>query len=62
MDTEYPAVLYSRAFGTSKAKLVRTILAHLGFQARILLHRLALVPLVETRKIELHECTESRPT
>lgn len=47
---EYPAVLYSRAFGTSKAKLMRTILAHLGFQARILLHRLALAPLVESHK------------
>ena len=47
---EYPAVLYSRAFGTSKAKLMRTILAHLGFQGRILLHRLGIVPLVESPK------------
>jgi dolichol-phosphate mannosyltransferase len=36
---EYPTVLYSRAAGTSKAKLVRTIRAHLGFQAAVLSHR-----------------------
>jgi dolichol-phosphate mannosyltransferase len=40
---EYPAVLYSRAGGTSKAKLVRTIRAHLGFQGRVLLRRLGLM-------------------
>jgi dolichol-phosphate mannosyltransferase len=39
---EYPAVLHSRAWGTSKAKIARTILAHLEFQARILLYRLGL--------------------
>jgi dolichol-phosphate mannosyltransferase len=37
---EYPTVLHSRAFGVSKAKIARTIRAHLGFQARVLLHRL----------------------
>lgn len=47
---EYPSVLHSRAFGTSKAKLARTILAHLGFQMRILLHRLHLMSLVDTYK------------
>ncbi len=58
---EYPAVLYSRVFGTSKAKLMRTILAHLGFQARVLLHRLNLVPLVEPHKAQgAQECIESR--
>jgi dolichol-phosphate mannosyltransferase len=58
---EYPAVLHSRAFGTSKTKLVRTILAHLGFQARILLYRLGLVPLVEARETaELQECAKTR--
>jgi dolichol-phosphate mannosyltransferase len=58
---EYPAVLHSRVFGTSKAKLVRTILAHLSFQARVLLHRLHLMPLVEPRKAAgMQECTESR--
>ncbi len=44
---EYPAVLHSRAFGTSKAKLVRTILAHLRFQARVLFHRLGRISLVD---------------
>jgi dolichol-phosphate mannosyltransferase len=54
---EYPAVLHSRVFGASKAKLVRTILAHLGFQARVLLHRLNLVPFVQTREaMEVQEC------
>lgn len=37
---EYPAVLRSRVAGTSKAKILRTILAHLGFQARILAYRM----------------------
>jgi dolichol-phosphate mannosyltransferase len=53
---EYPAVLHARVFGVSKAKLARTILAHLGFQARVLLHRLNLVPFVRLRKaVELQE-------
>jgi dolichol-phosphate mannosyltransferase len=42
---EYPAVLHSRAFGASKAKLVRTIKAHLKFQWQVLLRRLSLKPL-----------------
>ena len=42
---EYPAVLHSRVFGASKAKLARTILAHLRFQGRVLLHRLHWLPL-----------------
>lgn len=42
---EYPAVLYRRVFGVSKAKLARTIKAHLRFQAKILLYRLHLAPL-----------------
>ncbi|MEZ4867729.1 MAG: glycosyltransferase family 2 protein [Caldilineaceae bacterium] len=37
---EYPAVLHSRALGTSKAKLLRTILSHLRFERDILLLRL----------------------
>lgn len=44
---EYPAVLYSRVHGVSKAKLTRTILAHLGFQARVCLHRAGLVAVVK---------------
>jgi dolichol-phosphate mannosyltransferase len=47
---EYPAVLHVRVFGASKAKLVRTILAHLRFQARVLLHQLRLVPFTDLRK------------
>jgi dolichol-phosphate mannosyltransferase len=33
---EYPTTLHSRVIGTSKAKLLRTIKAHLRFQARLL--------------------------
>ena len=46
---EHPAVLYSRVFGASKAKIMRTIRAHLQFQWRILLHRLGFVSLVNRR-------------
>ena len=44
---EYPAVLHVRTAGTSKAKLMRTVRAHLRFQAKVLLYRLGLTP--ETR-------------
>jgi len=47
---EYPTVLHSRARGVSKVKIVRTILAHLRFQWRILLHRLHVTPLVKGRQ------------
>ena len=47
---EYPALLHSRAWGSSKAKIARTILAHLGYQGRILLHRLRLKPCVVARE------------
>jgi dolichol-phosphate mannosyltransferase len=47
---EYPALLHSRAWGSSKAKIARTILAHLGYQGRILLHRLRLKPCVAARE------------
>jgi dolichol-phosphate mannosyltransferase len=43
---ELPTVLHARAFGVSKAKIARTIRAHLGFQARVLLHRLGVRRLV----------------
>jgi dolichol-phosphate mannosyltransferase len=46
---EYPAVLHSRAYGVSKAKIVRTIRAHLGFQIRVLLHQLHLRSLIESK-------------
>jgi dolichol-phosphate mannosyltransferase len=47
---EYPALLHSRAWGISKAKIARTIKAHLEYQARILLHRLRLKPCVAVRE------------
>jgi dolichol-phosphate mannosyltransferase len=47
---EYPAVLYSRVHGASKAKLMRTIRAHLRYQARVLLQRLSLAPRVQPRE------------
>jgi dolichol-phosphate mannosyltransferase len=37
---EYPAALHRRMFGVSKAKLLKTIVSHLNFQARLVLHRL----------------------
>ena len=37
---EYPAALHRRVFGVSKAKLLRTIVSHLSFQSRLLMHRL----------------------
>lgn len=36
---EFPAVLHARTLGTSKAKLLRTIRAHLRFQGSLLLRR-----------------------
>jgi dolichol-phosphate mannosyltransferase len=41
---EYPAVLHSRAAGVSKAKIMRTIRAHLGYQWHVFLCRLNLSP------------------
>jgi dolichol-phosphate mannosyltransferase len=43
---EYPAVLHARMYGVSKARLMRTIRAHLGFQGRVVLHRLGIRRLV----------------
>jgi dolichol-phosphate mannosyltransferase len=45
---EYPAVLYRRAYGVSKAKIAQTIMAHLRFQGRVLLHRIHLLPLYKS--------------
>jgi dolichol-phosphate mannosyltransferase len=47
---EYPATLYSRVHGVSKAKIIRTIRAHLGFQWKIVLHRLGVTALVPGRR------------
>ena len=37
---EFPTVLHSRVHGQSKAKIARTVRAHLGFQAAVLKRRL----------------------
>jgi dolichol-phosphate mannosyltransferase len=42
---EYPAALHRRMFGVSKAKLFRTIISHLQFQAKVILHRLRISPM-----------------
>lgn len=47
---EFPAILHSRVAGQSKAKVVRIIRAHLGFQWRVVLHRLKLKPLTGVRR------------
>jgi dolichol-phosphate mannosyltransferase len=48
---EYPTVLQTRVWGTSKAKIVRTILAHLRFQTHILLCRMGLTSRIGTSRI-----------
>jgi dolichol-phosphate mannosyltransferase len=48
---EYPATLHRRVYGLSKAKIFRTILAHLNFQALILMHRLGMKSLFETNTL-----------
>jgi dolichol-phosphate mannosyltransferase len=39
---EYPTVLHSRVAGASKAKLARTIVAHVRFQLSVLRQRMTL--------------------
>lgn len=46
---EFPAVLFSRVAGASKAKLIRTIRAHLEFQGKVLWHRLGLRKMVDVQ-------------
>ena len=46
---EFPAVLHTRMAGASKAKIWRTIRAHLLFQWRVILHRLGIRRLIEAR-------------
>jgi dolichol-phosphate mannosyltransferase len=43
---EYPTVLHSRVAGVSKAKIMRTIRAHLTFQWHLLRYRLHLAPAI----------------
>lgn len=38
---EFPTVLHARVHGVSKAKIARTVRAHLGFQLQLLMRRLA---------------------
>lgn len=47
---EFPADLYRRSYGVSKAKLTRTILEHLNFQLNILLDHFQIVSLVTREK------------
>lgn len=44
---EFPTTLHARVFGVSKAKIARTVKAHLRFQGRVLLHKLRIRPLVK---------------
>lgn len=48
---EFPAILHSRVAGASKAKLVRTIRAHLQFQWQVLQHKLRLKPFPAARTV-----------
>jgi dolichol-phosphate mannosyltransferase len=43
---EYPTVLHVRRAGVSKARLARTVVAHLRFQARVLGYRLRITDLL----------------
>jgi len=47
---EYPTTLHARVFGVSKAKIARTVRAHLKFQGSVLLHRLRIRPIVQIVK------------
>lgn len=49
---EYPTTLYSRAFGASKAKIMRTIRAHLRFQGEVLLYRLGKNPVPSQQRLQ----------
>lgn len=52
---EFPTVLYSRAAGVSKAKIMRTMRTHLAFQVAVLRHRLGWSSLEQTRLNERME-------
>lgn len=60
---EYPTVLHARAFGVSKAKIMRTVRAHLDFQIHTLLpwHPYGLVIRGEGPTIYLYEEGCKRP-
>jgi dolichol-phosphate mannosyltransferase len=48
---EFPTVLRARVVGASKARLASLMLAHMGFQRRVLLHRLHARDLVDRRHV-----------
>jgi dolichol-phosphate mannosyltransferase len=48
---EFPAVLYRRMYGVSKAKIAQTILSHLRFQGLVLLYRMQLIIGLKPRQI-----------
>ncbi|OGO19656.1 MAG: hypothetical protein A2Z14_10450 [Chloroflexi bacterium RBG_16_48_8] len=61
---EYPTNLYKRTLGFSKVKLARTIMDHLGYQTRVLFHRLGLKSVIKhdyKRRIEKHPSTREIP-
>lgn len=47
--SEMPCTLRSRRHGISKARIARTVLAHLGFQSRLLLRRILSTPVAPGR-------------
>lgn len=60
---EYPTVLHSRAFGVSKAKIMRTVQAHLGFQFNSLLpwHPYGFIIRGSEQTLYLYENGQKRP-
>ena len=48
---EFPAVLYKRMYGVSKAKIAQTIVSHLKFQMWVLLYRIQMLIRHETRQV-----------
>lgn len=49
---EYPTILRVRRYGTSKARIIRTIRSHLHFQMKILAHRFSSYSLINPIKNE----------
>jgi dolichol-phosphate mannosyltransferase len=56
---EHPTVLHSRVAGVSKAKVARTISAHLRFQGRVALDRLHISPLDSDKPARVGHSGES---
>ena len=47
---EFPAVLYRRMYGVSKAKIAQTIFSHLRFQGKVLLYRMQMIFRIKSRQ------------